>query len=336
MHKLVDTQGQFMRGLSGRSAFRGVSWVELTRQWRVDVYYQKKQVIVGRYDDELEAARAYDTAAQAIKGSQAVLNFGPPKITVPDESEKCLLLIQQEMHDRMKDQTEMANELAVSQPLISRWLSGTKRISLAGQRKILDILPTKGVSDRAQHEESLLKANQSQQVGTDSDDEENCRQMAQAGGLRKRGGTAYSLFCAGLRKKIKHGSPELGFGEISKELGTRWKALSKSQQKAYKDSAAAQRGLTWCKKKEKWTVRAKVNGENRYVGYFDDEEQAAMAYKKHAEEKCRHAPRCARLVGATVSVKFSDGQHYPGVITSCKSLSKGIFEVTVFLCKAVK
>jgi len=39
------------------------------------------------------------------------------------------------------------------------------------------------------------------------------------------------------------------------------------------------RGVCWYKRTKKWVVQTKVNGKRVHVGYFDDEEKAAEAYK---------------------------------------------------------
>ena len=40
------------------------------------------------------------------------------------------------------------------------------------------------------------------------------------------------------------------------------------------------RGVCWYKRTKKWVVQTKVNGKRVHVGYFDDEEKAAQAYKE--------------------------------------------------------
>lgn len=40
------------------------------------------------------------------------------------------------------------------------------------------------------------------------------------------------------------------------------------------------RGVCWYKRTKKWVVQTKVNGKRLHVGYFEDEEQAAEAYRK--------------------------------------------------------
>jgi hypothetical protein len=53
--------------VKGKSRFRGVSWRNYSKTWKVVVCHAKKQRIIGEYDDEEEAARAYDREALRIK-----------------------------------------------------------------------------------------------------------------------------------------------------------------------------------------------------------------------------------------------------------------------------
>ncbi|GLC59869.1 AP-2 complex subunit beta [Pleodorina starrii] len=60
------------------SRFRGVSW--LMSRWQSGIRDSGKRIYLGVFEDEVEAALAYDTAARRLKGTAAVLNFpnGPP------------------------------------------------------------------------------------------------------------------------------------------------------------------------------------------------------------------------------------------------------------------
>ena len=57
------------------SKYRGVSWYPARNKWRVSVYATKTgRVLVGRYDDEVQAARAYDSYIKKM-GFARPLNF---------------------------------------------------------------------------------------------------------------------------------------------------------------------------------------------------------------------------------------------------------------------
>lgn len=59
----------------GTSKFKGVSWSASGRKWRVSIRIRSKSVSLGRFNDEIEAALAYDRAAAKHFGEFAWLNF---------------------------------------------------------------------------------------------------------------------------------------------------------------------------------------------------------------------------------------------------------------------
>lgn len=62
--------------ISGTSSqYKGVSWYRAYSRWRVMIMVDRKAKHIGYYDDEIEAAKAYDSVAQELFGDYARLNF---------------------------------------------------------------------------------------------------------------------------------------------------------------------------------------------------------------------------------------------------------------------
>ena len=57
------------------SGFMGVYWSERRQKWRANIYVVGRKIFLGRYDDLLDAARAYDAGALEHHGEFASLNY---------------------------------------------------------------------------------------------------------------------------------------------------------------------------------------------------------------------------------------------------------------------
>jgi hypothetical protein len=57
------------------SKYKGVIWVKGKKKWRAKLTFAGRPVFIGYFDDEKEAAKAYDAKARELFGEFAWLNF---------------------------------------------------------------------------------------------------------------------------------------------------------------------------------------------------------------------------------------------------------------------
>ncbi|MGD9110451.1 MAG: AP2 domain-containing protein [Phycisphaerales bacterium] len=60
------------------SIYKGVSWNKSSKKWCALIRANHKPIYLGYFDDEIEAAKAYDAAAKKYHKEFACLNFPPP------------------------------------------------------------------------------------------------------------------------------------------------------------------------------------------------------------------------------------------------------------------
>jgi hypothetical protein len=57
------------------SRFKGVCWNKQHKKWKVEIAFEYRHMYVGCFDDEVDAARAYDRSAKKIFTTFCNLNF---------------------------------------------------------------------------------------------------------------------------------------------------------------------------------------------------------------------------------------------------------------------
>lgn len=62
------------KGVHATSKYKGVSWEKRVNKWRVTINYNYKQKHIGTFDNEIDAAKAYNRAAKEMFGEFCLLN----------------------------------------------------------------------------------------------------------------------------------------------------------------------------------------------------------------------------------------------------------------------
>lgn len=60
---------------NARSKYKGVVWHERLKKWKAHIYLNRRDIYLGVYVNEQDAAKAYDTKAKELFGEFARLNF---------------------------------------------------------------------------------------------------------------------------------------------------------------------------------------------------------------------------------------------------------------------
>jgi len=73
-NRMQNMQNRHKKALC-TSSYKGVYYEKNTMKWRVQIIVNKKRYRLGRYKNELQAARIYDQKARELCGEYACTNF---------------------------------------------------------------------------------------------------------------------------------------------------------------------------------------------------------------------------------------------------------------------
>lgn len=70
-----QNKGNSRKSTGKSSKYKGVTWDKSRNRWTVHIHRENKQFFLGRFDNEREAAQAYDRAAREYFGEFARTNY---------------------------------------------------------------------------------------------------------------------------------------------------------------------------------------------------------------------------------------------------------------------
>lgn len=71
----AQNNGNRLKQPNTTSRYKGVAWYKAQGRWRAMIHRDDRPIFLGYFDDEIEAARAYDRAARELFGDFAKTNF---------------------------------------------------------------------------------------------------------------------------------------------------------------------------------------------------------------------------------------------------------------------
>ena len=90
VHTIIaqNTRNRAKYSTAASSKYKGVCRNKAINRWQAKICWNRKQIYLGCFTDEVEAAKAYDQAARQYHGAFASLNFAPAS-TEPDLLSRC-------------------------------------------------------------------------------------------------------------------------------------------------------------------------------------------------------------------------------------------------------
>lgn len=123
----LSSRSPFTVYSGGTSKYLGVSWERGRGKWQVKMQVNGRTKMLGRFTDEVEAAKCYDRAARAVHGEFAALNFPTA--------------LERERASQFIGRHEARRMLGVSLPTWERWeregrITCGQRVPLEGRPKL--------------------------------------------------------------------------------------------------------------------------------------------------------------------------------------------------------
>ena len=278
------------------SRFKGISWIKARGKWATSIWKDGKTTHLGYFDDEEEAARAYDIAAARLGR--------PVNFPAVDSGARTAM---KGVSSRFKGVT-----MAPSRFKGVSWIKARGKwaaiIWKDGKRTHLGCFDDEEEAARAY---DVAAARLGRPVNFPAAD--SGAHAAAKGSLGKWKVTIQKdskqnyLGCFDDEEDAAH-----AYDVAAARLGRPmiFPAADSGANAAVKDSLGGSsnlKGVSWIEARGKWKASIKKDGKRTHLGYFDDEEEAARAYDVAAARSGRPANFPAADSGARTAAKGSLG-----------------------------
>jgi Flp pilus assembly pilin Flp len=300
------------------SRFRGVCWAMKTNKWKAQATVQGVNNNIGYYDDEVEAARAYDEAAIAC-GRVNRLNFDDYDLSSVSPTP-------QRGSSRFRGVSWSASH--------AKWKG---QLKLQGLNKHLGRFDNEEGAARA-FDKAAIEHGLLDQLNFDDYDLPSASPAPQRVSSRFRG-VSWATRQKNWRGKIGVQGEQICLGNFDDEEAAAraydaaaiehglLDQLNFDDYDLPSDAPALQRvssrfrGVSWATRQKKWKAQIGVNGVQKCLGYFDDEDAAVRAFDEAAIEhgmldrlNFEHDPEAEALAERAQSRESSE----PGELVGCQ------------------
>jgi hypothetical protein len=272
-------QQRWMKCGETGSKYRGVSWFKKNNKWVAMIRYDGKIHFLGSFEDEEQAARAYDRAARAQHGENAQLNF-------PVEGES---------GSRKSSKYRGVGWHTTNNKWVAAIMCNGKRHCLGSFEDEEEAARAYDKTARAHHGEKVqLKFPTKKEQAAKETKQQQWIKCGEAGS--KYRGVSWDKSSNKWKASITYDGKQhhLGSFEDEEEAARAHDSAARTQQgeKAQLNfpvegesgirKSSKYRGASWYKRDNKWVAGIKFDGNKHYLGLFEGEEEAAKAYDSAA------------------------------------------------------
>ena len=269
-------------GRKTSSRFKGVGWNKGNQKWVAQIFKEGKSSHLGYYDDEVEAARMYDKAAAAL-GRR--LNFPP----VADGSDVGPVMGSKGRTSRFKG----VCWYKAKQKWLAQYMKGGKTTTLGyfdneedAARKYDEVAVTLGrrrnfLADGTEASAATESCGGWSRFKGVSWHKASNKWHAQIQKEGKRKYLGYYNDEEEAARKYDDAAGALGWPlNFPKVLGDPSAVKGSSGSLSHDEGGGLSRfkGVSWSKRDKKWKAAIKRRGKTFFLGYFEDEEEAARKY----------------------------------------------------------